>query len=94
MADDEVDFSGFEDSNNSQYEGMDNATGPWIECSETTSDSTGSTSPDKTTRNRKPSTKTSRKRTRDEAMPECNDIIADLITRSKISYSAYKHTCE
>ncbi|CAM0140921.1 unnamed protein product [Umbelopsis sp. WA50703] len=83
MADDEVDFSGFEDSNNSQYEGMDNATGPWIECSETTSDSTGSTSPDKTTRNRKPSTKTSRKRTRDEAMPECNDIIADLITRNK-----------
>lgn len=84
MADDELDFSSFEDSNNSQYEGMDSATGPFIESSETTSESNGSNcSPDSEIRNRKLSTRSSRKRTRDEAMPECNDVIDDLVIRNK-----------
>ncbi|KAG2180868.1 hypothetical protein INT43_008447 [Umbelopsis isabellina] len=83
MADDDLDFSSFEDSNNSQYEGMDSATGPLIESSETTSESNGSSSPDNEIRNRKLPTRTSRKRTRNETMPECNDVIDDLLTRNK-----------
>lgn len=82
IADDDLDFSSLEDSNNSQYEGMDSATGPLIESSETTA-SNDSSSPDNEIRNRNYPPRTSRKRTRNEAMPECNDVIDDLVIRSK-----------
>jgi hypothetical protein len=85
-ADDSFELSGFEDSNNTQYDGMDSATGPCIDSSET-STTTSSNSSDidddamikeSTSFNRNP-----RKRAREDGTPACSDIIENLTIRSK-----------
>jgi hypothetical protein len=81
-ADDDIDFSGFEDSNNSQYDGMDSATGPCFDSSET-SESTSSTSPESDQLKKNTLRRNPRKRPREEDSPACTDIIEDLTIRSK-----------
>ncbi|KAG2174082.1 hypothetical protein INT44_000196 [Umbelopsis vinacea] len=80
--DDDVNFSGFEDSNNSQYDGMDSATGPCFGSSET-SDSTSSNSFESNQLRKNTPHHNLRKRPREEDSPACTDIIEDLTIRNK-----------
>ncbi|KAI9287705.1 hypothetical protein BC943DRAFT_199004 [Umbelopsis sp. AD052] len=78
--DDDVNFSGFEDSNNSQYDGMDSATGPCFGSSET-SDSTSSNSFESNQLRKNTPHHNLRKRPREDDSPACTDIIEDLTIR-------------
>lgn len=85
-ADDSFEFSGFEDSNNTQYDGMDSATGPCIDSSETSATTSSNSSNNGDDAVIKKSTffnRNPRKRARGECTSACSDIIEDLTIRSK-----------
>lgn len=85
-ADDCFELSGFEDSNNTQYDGMDSATGPCINSSEastTTSSNSSDIGDDAIIKESTSFNRNARKRACEDGIPACSDIIENLTIRSK-----------
>ncbi|GAB5589406.1 hypothetical protein Unana1_04306 [Umbelopsis nana] len=79
-ADDSFAFSGFEDSNNSQYDGMDNATGPRFDSSETSETPSTNSSENEVVLKKGLSNRNPRKRAREEDTLFCSDKTSTLDT--------------